>query len=128
MEFVDRIPKTLSEGVLYISQKFSTAAHNCCCGCGVKIVTPIKPGRWRLDLDGERASLYPSIGNWSSACKSHYWIKNSRIDWERSYSDVEIAANRDSDRRVIAAARAQRYDAERGFWGRLWKRITNWFS
>jgi hypothetical protein len=127
-EFVDRIPKTLSEGVLYISRKYSTAAHNCYCGCGVKIVTPIKPGRWQLVLDGDRASLYPSVGNWSSACQSHYWIRNNQIEWARSYSDAEIAANRQDDYRVIAVTRAQRYDAERGFWGRLWKWIARWFS
>jgi hypothetical protein len=127
-EFVDRIPKELPEGVLYISQKYSTAAHNCCCGCGTKIMTPLKPGRWQLLIDSGLVSLRPSVGNWSAACQSHYWIRNNRIDWERAYSPAQIAANRQSDREVLIEARTRRYDAERGFWSRIWKKIIVWLS
>lgn len=133
-EFVDRIPKVLDNGVVYVSRKYATAAHNCCCGCGTKIVTPVKPGRWRLEAQGESVSFYPSIGNWSAGCQSHYWIRDNRIDWAHAFSPAQIAANRASDQRVRQQAHADRYRRERGFWGRrwdaikgLWQALTNWF-
>jgi hypothetical protein len=133
-EFVDRIPKTLNNGVIYISRKFATAAHNCCCGCGTKIVTPLKPGRWRLEERGNFVSISPSIGNWSAACQSHYWITNNHINWAQALTPEAIAANRASDERVRQVVYAERLSRERGFWQRLWDRIKalwtalkNWF-
>jgi hypothetical protein len=120
-EFVDRIPKTLNDGVIYISRKFGTAAHNCCCGCRTKIITPLKPGRWRLEETGNSVSISPSIGNWSAACQSHYWITDNRIDWARAFTPAEIAANRASDQRVRQKAYAYRLSREGGFWRRLWE-------
>ena len=61
--FVDRIPETLAAGVLYISIAYTTAAHLCACGCGREVITPIRPGDWRLTFDGESVSFDPSIGN-----------------------------------------------------------------
>src|SRR5450631_507424 len=112
-EFVDRIPKVLDDGVIYISQKYATAAHNCCCGCGTKIVTPLKPGRWRLETRDGAVSLYPSIGNWSAGCQSHYWIRANRIDWALAYTPEQIAANRASDQHVRQQTHADRYRIER---------------
>lgn len=126
-EFVDRIPKILQDGVIYISEKYSTAAHNCCCGCGVKIVTPLKAGRWTLEVNGGQVSIHPSIGNWSSACQSHYWIENNQIKWARSFSRSEIAANRTSDKHALEEAHAQRRMGEKGFWARLWDKVKGWF-
>ena len=31
-EFVEFIPEQLEDGVLYISQRYGTAMHRCCCG------------------------------------------------------------------------------------------------
>jgi Family of unknown function (DUF6527) len=123
-EFVDRIPKTMNDGVIYISRKFATAAHNCCCGCGTKIVTPLKPGRWRFEETRDGVSISPSIGNWSAACQSHYWITDNRIDWARAFMPAQIAANRTSDQRARQNAHAERSRSERGPWGRLWDRIV----
>ena len=80
-EFVEIIPENLKPGVLYISIEYSTASHLCPCGCGQKVITPIRPDQWTLTWDGESASLSPSIGNWGFSCKSHYWIRESRIIW-----------------------------------------------
>ncbi|PZV33546.1 DUF6527 family protein [Mesorhizobium kowhaii] len=44
--FVDYIPDDVEAGVLYVSQRFSTAAHLCCCGCGREVVTPLNPAKW----------------------------------------------------------------------------------
>lgn len=92
--FVDTLPDKLDEGVLYVSVKYATSAHNCFCGCGREVVTPIHPTKWKLTFDGASVSLYPSIGSWSLACKSHYWLQDGRITWAESMSEEEIRAVR----------------------------------
>lgn len=85
--FVEFIPEQLEEDVLYISVEYKTAAHNCACGCGSRVVTPITPVDWKLIYDGKTVSISPSIGNWNFPCRSHYWIKYNRVeavfDWGR---------------------------------------------
>jgi hypothetical protein len=78
-EFVVSFPAELKEGVLYISEEYATAAHKCCCGCGEKVLTPLKPSKWRLIVSAAGVSLTPSIGNWKFACQSHYWIRQNRV-------------------------------------------------
>ena len=78
---VELMPAELENGVLYISEKYRTASHLCCCGCGTRIVTPLKPTGWRLDRAGDRVSLNPSIGNWNDPCKAHYFIWDNRVTW-----------------------------------------------
>lgn len=97
-EFVEFIPSTREDGVVYISIPYATAVHNCCCGCGSKVVTPLSPTDWKLTFDGETISLSPSIGNWSFDCKSHYWIVRNRIKWARQWSQEKIEAGRTYDR------------------------------
>jgi hypothetical protein len=87
----DEFPKVLDEGVLYISEECELAAHKCCCGCGEDVITPLRPARWRLDRNGGRVSLYPSIGNWKFACRSHYWIRDNRVMPSYALDDEEIA-------------------------------------
>jgi Family of unknown function (DUF6527) len=97
-EFVDFIPDELEQGTIYVSIRFATASHLCCCGCGNKVVTPIRPTDWKLIFDGKTISLDPSIGNWSLACQSHYWIRNNRVKWARRWSQKEIETERAHDR------------------------------
>jgi hypothetical protein len=101
-EFVKAIPETLKDGTLYISIDYATAAHKCCCGCGREVVTPLSPTDWKFTYDGESISLYPSIGNWNFACRSHYWINGSRVVWADQWSNAMIAAGRARDRRAKA--------------------------
>jgi hypothetical protein len=96
-EFVKTIPKSIEDGIIYISVDYSTAIHKCCCGCGHEVVTPFSPTDWKLIYDGETVSLYPSIGNWNFDCKSHYWIKNSQVEWAPKWTDEEIQAGRGFD-------------------------------
>lgn len=96
-EFVEFIPRDLAEGVLYISREYSTAVHLCCCGCGQRVVTPLSPVGWRLTTSGPLATLYPSIGNWSFPCRSHYWIRRNQIVWSYQLTDDEIASGRARD-------------------------------
>ncbi|HTY11500.1 MAG TPA: DUF6527 family protein [Bacteroidota bacterium] len=93
-EFVELIPNNREEGVVYVSIKYATAVHNCCCGCGNKVVTPLSPTDWRLTFDGETISLHPSIGNWSFECQSHYWIINDKVKWAPKWTKKEIQSGK----------------------------------
>ena len=97
LAYVDSFPKTLQDGVLYISQRFSTACHRCCCGCGAKIVTPLRPTEYSLTDVGGRVSLFPSVGNWSHPCRSHYVIRNGQVIRAGAMSQAEIDKGRALD-------------------------------
>jgi hypothetical protein len=107
-EFVEYIPETLDDGKIYISTTYGTAVHKCCCGCGREVVTPLSANGWRLTVDGAFISLYPSIGNWSFPCQSHYWIRRNEIRWTRKWSRREIATGR----RFAAKANERYFDEE----------------
>ena len=79
--FVEFIPRELDSNTIYVSISYATAIHNCCCGCGNRVVTPLAPKEWKLIFDGRTISLEPSIGNWRYSCRSHYWITNNRVIW-----------------------------------------------
>lgn len=97
-EFVEFIPRQVEDGVLYVSLEYATARHNCCCGCGMPVVTPLSPNDWQLIFDGRSVSLYPSIGNWSFPCRSHYWIDRGRVRTAHDWSDSRIEAARTASR------------------------------
>jgi hypothetical protein len=97
-EFVEFIPDKLQTDTLYISVSHRTAIHKCLCGCGVEVVTPISPIDWRITFDGETVSLFPSIGNWSYPCRSHYWIKKGKVLWAEDWSQEEIREARAHDK------------------------------
>ena len=96
--FVDYMPEKLERKTLYISIKFATTIHLCPCGCGNKVVAPLSPNYWSLTFNGRSVSLYPSIGNWSFPCKSHYWIRENEVIWSRKYSRREINEVREEER------------------------------
>jgi hypothetical protein len=95
--FVDLIPDTIEDGILYISINYCTAIHNCVCGCGNEVVTPLSPTDWEITFDGKSVSLYPSIGNWNFDCKSHYWIIKNKIRFARKWKTVEIESEKKAD-------------------------------
>lgn len=96
-EFVDLMPVQREDGKLYISIKYRTAVHNCFCGCGMKVVTPIRPTGWRLTYDGDAVSLSPSIGNWSFPCRSHYWLRDNKALPAGAMDNEKIDAGRRRD-------------------------------
>ena len=96
-QFVEYIPRDIQEGIIYISMAFSTAIHKCCCGCGQEVVTPFGRTDWQLIFDGESISLDPSVGNWSFGCKSHYWIRHSKIIWASRWTKKQIERCRKRD-------------------------------
>lgn len=130
--FVELVPAEVEEGVLYISVEYRTAVHRCCCGCGVKVITPLRPDKWRVILDGETVSLHPSVGNWSYACRSHYWIERNGVRWASSWSVEQVLAARVADGRVSSPGKGSAVDLRRaemavdrrGWWARL----KSWFG
>jgi hypothetical protein len=98
-KFVEYIPSTLEEGILYISIEYHTAAHLCTCGCSNLVITPLTPTDWKLIFDGRTVTLSPSIGNWNFECKSHYWIKNNKVIIARNWDDWEISFIRNSNKK-----------------------------
>ena len=102
--FVEFIPDHLEDGVLYISERFRTCSHNCCCGCGEEVVLPLSPAEWQLSRDGDAVSLWPSVGNWDYACKSHYVIRLNQVRWAGSMTAHRIKRVKQRDE---AALRSQ---------------------
>ncbi len=100
LEFLDLVPDRLEPGVLYISVRYKSVQHSCCCGCGRKVVTPLSPTGWRMTYDGRTISLWPSVGNWQKDCGSHYIIDRNRVRWARRWSEEEIAAGLERDRDI----------------------------
>ena len=97
--FVDQIPDLLEDNVIYVSIPYCTAIHKCICGCGMEVVTPLSPTDWKFTFDGKSISLFPSIGNWSFDCRSHYWIKQNQVILAASWDEDEVASGRKKDRK-----------------------------
>jgi hypothetical protein len=89
--FGEFIPEHLAEGVLYISERYRTCSHKCCCGCGEEVVTPLSPSEWKLTREGDLVSLWPSVGNWEYACRSHYVIRRNRVRWAGPMTAKQVA-------------------------------------
>lgn len=98
--FVEELPVTLEDGILYVSLEYNTVAHLCACGCGSETVTPLERTEWKLTYDGEAISLHPSVGNWSLPCRSHYVVRDGLVHWAGDWTDEEIEAGRRADRRL----------------------------
>lgn len=133
-EYVELMPKVIEEGVLYISKKYCTAIHKCCCGCGQKVVTPLKPTEWSLSVTAGCVTLRPSIGNWSFPCRSHYWIRNNRVVWAGDMSTAEIERGRRLDRAAkqeyftrVGKKQAMPIIPQLQKPG-LWKRLAKWLT
>lgn len=98
--FVDTIPEKLQDGILYVSEECRVDLHNCACGCGEEVSTPLGRTAYQLSIEGGAASIWPSIGNHDFACASHYVIKQGTIVWTGRMSRIEIEAGRERDRRL----------------------------
>ena len=118
--FTESIPADLEPGNLYVSMRYETAVHLCACGCRAKVVTPFGPHDWAITFDGT-VSLRPSVGNGQQACKSHYVVRNDRIDWLSPISKRTTRSATARDR----AAHTQRPTppAPSSWWRRAWDRI-----
>lgn len=104
------MPNSIENNTLYISIEYCTAIHNCMCGCDNEVVTPLSPTDWKIIFDGKSVSLSPSIGNWSFECKSHYWIRENRVEWAKKWSDETIDFNRNQDKQLKSEYFNERYN------------------
>lgn len=124
--FVEVIPDQLEEGVLYICDRYGTAIHKCCCGCGEEVVTPLSPADWSVRRIGQTVTLSPSIGNWSFACRSHYLINNNRVIWAGMLTAVQIEQVKARDlidkELYIAAINLQKRK------GSIWSMVIRFFK
>lgn len=64
---------------------YSWAKFKCPCGCGknvtLSLTSNIKP-YWVIKVDNDnRVTLSPSIYLTNYPCRSHFFIKNNKIDW-----------------------------------------------
>jgi hypothetical protein len=97
----------------------------------------MRPTNWTLFYDGTTVSLDPSIGNWSFACQSHYWIKRNKIRWGYLFSEEKIAEVRAYDSsakeeyfgaasigNAPITAKAEESHRHR----RLWAAIKHWWA
>jgi hypothetical protein len=128
-EFVESAPEHLEDGCLYISLKYSTALHNCCCGCGNEVVTELSPNNWKLTQNGGQISLRPSIGNWDFPCQSHYWITDSKVRWAERWSKDQIDAGRLSEKTADEKLYGEwRKQVSTSLFGSLYSRLRSIFK
>lgn len=141
-EFIDSAPVQLNDGVIYISDRFQTALHKCCCGCGREVVTPLNPAGWKYIREGEVVTFTPSIGNWSFPCKSHYLIIRNQVVWARTMSPRQIAnvKARDAKEREAYIVRSNKAKLchrhfeqpttkpSPSYWAQLWTVLRRWWS
>lgn len=95
--FVTSAPRVLEPDHLYVSLEYNSALHLCACGCGRKVVTPLSPRDWQVSYNGQTVSLHPSIGSWQLPCRSHYFIKNNKIQWAEEWSERRVQSARKQD-------------------------------
>lgn len=128
LQHVEFIPEQIASGVLYVSKRFKTATHLCCCGCGSRVVTPLNAAKWSLRESGGTASLHPSIGNWSLPCRSHYWIDRGTIRWAETFGPAQIKAVQARDLDAVlnpsTPARPAQPTAQPG----IIKMLVNWIK
>ena len=117
-KFVTNIPDILEDNTIYISIVYASAIHKCCCGCGKEVVTPLSPTDWKLIYDGDTVSLYPSIGNWSFDCQSHYWIENNKVRWAPKWTKAQISSGAKTD----DINKSNYYNDKKSRW---WHRLLN---
>jgi hypothetical protein len=120
--FTDYIPAEPEPDNLYISMQFETAVHLCACGCRSKVVTPFGPHDWIMTFDGT-VSLRPSVGNGQQQCRSHYYVRNNRIDWLPQISAGATRAASSRDRAAHIEAASQPLVGQAHWWRRTWNRI-----
>lgn len=119
--FTESIPSDPEPGKLYISMRYETAVHLCACGCATKVVTPFGRHDWAFTFNGA-VSLHPSVGNGQQPCRSHYIIRDNRVEWLPRISKraTQFASSRDR-----AAHTQPPISAPKPWWRRVWDGVTD---
>lgn len=76
----------LEDGVLYVVDNSPYVQYNCPCGCGGNVMLPTAKHKdgyngWGFIEQDGRVTLSPSVFSTGFPCRSHYFIRNNRIDW-----------------------------------------------
>ena len=129
--FVETIPtdgKDLILGIVYISMKHNMVVYRCPCGCGGLSEFMLDPIRFRLEYDGTKVSFYPSIGIPYLECRSHYWIRDNRIEWCAPLKDweTELAQRRELSK-ALETHRTEESHRSKGI-RKLWMGLVKWWK
>ena len=121
VEFIPTEGEDLISGTVYISMKHGMVVYRCPCGCGGLSEFMLDPIRFRLEYDGTHVSFYPSIGISYLECRSHYWIRNNRIEWCAPLGEweAELAQRRELSR-ALEVHRSEESNSSKNI-GELWR-------
>jgi len=75
--FVEFIPNTLKQDLIYISKEYKTSVHLRLCRCGNLSVTPLGKDGWDLIEKDRKVSFTLSILNTNCPNRSHYVITDN---------------------------------------------------
>ena len=87
---VERIPKLLSDGVVYHNEEFQLAALLCACGCGHR-VTLLVPDSHQVSSEDGLATIRPSIAVCDAPCKSHYFVTAGKVEWLPAFTRAQAS-------------------------------------
>lgn len=124
-EFVESFPESLEHGKLYVSMRYRTAAHLCACGCGRKVITPIRKGAWKLEFDGDSITLFPSIGSSNLSCRSHYFIRDGIVKWLPEMEVINEKENLQAEP-LKAEPEPLPSNKEKTWWDKWFGRLVFW--
>ena len=87
LEYREELPELLSDRTIYIVGQPNNPwliAFKCPCGCNsiihLNLLGDAKP-KWRYRITSKkRVNISPSVWR-TKGCKSHFFVKNSKIDW-----------------------------------------------
>ena len=108
--------------------KHGMVVFRCPCGCGGLSEFMLDPIRFRLEYDGAKVSFYPSIGIPYLECRSHYWIRDNRIEWCAPLEDWETErAQKRELARALEVRGAEESRRSKNI-GKLWKAFVKWWK
>jgi hypothetical protein len=118
-QVVERIPKQLSEGVVYHSPEFEVAALLCACGCRHRVMLLV-PDSHQVSCERGMATVKPSIAVCDAPCKAHYFITAGEVQGLPAFSAAMASSVMRNQ-----IARHVTVDAKRRPWAtRLWAAIA----
>jgi hypothetical protein len=88
---VERIPKLLSDGVVYHNEEFQLAALRCACGCGHRITLLVPDSHQVFSEEGLLATIRPSIAVCDAPCKSHFFITAGKVEWLPAFTQAQAS-------------------------------------
>jgi hypothetical protein len=87
---VERIPKLLSDGIVYHNEEFQLAALLCACGCGHR-VTLLVPDSHQVSSEEGLATIRPSIAVCDAPCRSHYFVSAGKVEWLPAFTQAQVS-------------------------------------